>query len=245
MISPKSLLAAFGLLAIISPAFSQETPGVRAQLRLLGFASKMQSKDVFAQDPGAGPEVVGISSPIKAYLNDEATDITLTSRRVVFSTKQDRGSLTRDGELIGEVTLPADGNSSILLFLPGKPGAKAKYQVMAVPDSKKAFPAGSFHITNLSPVPVRLVLENKTFEFKPGQATLVENPPVREGGQMSVKAVVFQDNKWKEISSSAWSHPGRSRSFMILYQDTAKGDVKLKSFDDVPPREGPAPAVAP
>ena len=107
---------------------------------------------------------------------------------------------------------------------------------MAVPDAAKVFPAGSFYISNLSPLPVRMQLESKTYEFKPSQATLVENPPVRANGQIGMRAAIQKDGNWSEISSSLWTHPGQARSFMILYYDPEFQSVRLKAFDDIKPR---------
>jgi hypothetical protein len=232
-------------LAIVFPGhclMAQESSAVRAEVRLLAFSDAVKVKEVFAQDPAAPPDAPSVAVPVKTYLNHQFNPLELKSRKIVFTTKPDRASLTREGEVAGEVTLPDGGNSSILLFLPGKPGGKSMYQIMAVPDSKRAFPAGSFNITNLSPLPVRLMLEDKNFDFKPGQNHIVENPPVRPDGQSGMRAFAFKDEKWISISTGLWPSPGDARGLMILFLEPVSGNVQLQSFDDVPPRV-PKPAV--
>lgn len=238
------LLTSLLLLTACQPLLAQQSAS-NAELRLLAFNPEMQQEGVFIQDPASAPDAPSAKSDIKTYLNHEFAAVPLKGRKLVITTKSDRASLTREGELLGEVTLPEGGNSSILLFLPGKPGSKAKYQIMPIPDSKKAFPAGSFHITNLSPLPLRLLLEKKLFEFKPGQTSLVENPPVRSSGQVGMRASAFKNNEWAEISTGLWPHPGEARVLMIMFQDPTSGNVKLKGFDDISPRVPKEPVAAP
>lgn len=224
-------------LAIIAPAVSaQEPTGVKTEVRLLAFSNAIQVKEVFAQDSVAAPETPSVALPIRNYLNHQFTLIELKSRKVIFTTKPDRASLSRPGEIAGEVTIPDSTDSAILMFLPGKPGGNAMYQIMAVPDTKQAFPAGSFNITNLSPLPIRLMLENKNFDFKSGQNILIEKPPARADGQCGMRAFAFKDEKWISVSTGLWTLPGESRGLMILFVDPVSGNVHLQSFDDVPPR---------
>ncbi len=233
MTRPK-LFTAILALALAAPAFAQE-PAINARLRLLAFAGDMENPEIFIHDPAAPPEAAPVKAEIKSYLNSDAAVVPLKSRKIMFSLANTRDSLTKEGQLLGEVTLPAGGDSSIILFLPNKPGAKAKYLAMAVPDSIQAFPPGSFHVTNLSPFPVRLELEKKPFDFKPGQSSILKELPSKSNSEMGMRCYALIENAWKEVSSSIWNHPGKSRSFMILFQDPSSGGVRLRSFDDVKP----------
>jgi hypothetical protein len=238
----KSLLYLFGALAAIQSVAGQTASvPVKAELRLLAFSTEMEPKTMFAQDPGASADAPSVPVTMLTYLNHQFNPITLTSHKVIFTAKADRLSATRPDELLGEVTLPEGGDSSILLFLPGKPGGKAKYQVMPVADSRKAFPAGSFHITNLSALPVRLMLEAKNFDFKPGQTILIQDPPMRANGQSGMRAFAFKDEKWSAVSTGLWPSPGDSRGLMVFYQDPETGNLQLQSFDDIPPRAAKVP----
>ncbi len=254
MISDKTLTKRFKMniripgiaLALFFPGLAlqaQETPGFKAELRLLAFSSAIQQKEVYAQDPAAPAETPSAVTPIRTYLNHQFTSLQLRSRKIVFTTKPDRASLTREGEVMGEVTLPEGINSAILLLLPGKAGGKTLYQIMPVADSKRLFPAGSFHVTNLSPLPVRIMLEEKKYDFKPGQTVIIEDPPVDAGGQSGMRTFAFKDEKWITISTGIWPHPGNARGLMILFLEPVSGNLQLQSFDDVPPREAKQPAA--
>jgi hypothetical protein len=221
----------------LSLPLSGQDGGTNVELRMLAFSSPLQQKEAFVHDSAPTSSASGILAPIKGYLNQQFTPVLLKSRRVIITTKQDRESMNRDGELIGEVTLPNSVNSAILLFLPGKPGEKARCQVMAIHDTKKAFPGGTYHVTNLSPLPIRLVLGKKPHDFKPGQVTIIEDLPIEDGMQFGMHALILKGNSWKEISSSIWPHPGKRRSVLVMFQNPLNGDVQLKGFDDSAPRE--------
>lgn len=237
-----TFLAALVAIVASGSSVAQNAPAT-VELRALAFSPDLKVKDAYLHDPAAPAEAAAVKTEIKSYLNHQFSPMVLRSRKVVITTSSDRASMTKPGELIGEATLPADGDSSILLFLPGKPGANAKCQVMAVPDSKKAFPAGSFRVTNLSPLHVRLVMEKKVYDFLPGKTGLVENPPVRPNGQIGMRAVAQKEGKWVELSSSLWAHPGEARCFMIIFPDEAAGGIRLQAFDDIKPRTPTEPGV--
>lgn len=177
---------------------------------------------------------------VKSYLNHEFATMGLTSRRLAVTSKLERASLTNPEELIGEATLPEGARSVILLFLPAPAGSKARSKILVIDDSKRAFPAGSFRIANLSPQPVRIVLEEQAYEFKPGETRLITDPPVRAGNQSGMKAFTYQDNGWQRIGSGMWPHPGDNRVVQILFTNPATGQVQLRAYDDVPPREAEA-----
>ena len=232
----KFILAALALIPFPQLAMAQQGGGVKAELRLLAFSSDIKVTEAYAHDVAGPVDVPGVKVDIQSYLNHDFSALTLRSRKIAFSTKPDRGSLTREGELVAEVTLPEGGDSSILLFLPGKAGAKQMYQVLPVPDSKRAFPAGSYSCTNLSGLPVRLTLEEKAYDFKPGLAMLIQNAPVQANGHSAMRTFAFKDNKWFAVSTGLWPAPGESRNLMIFFQDTVTGNLRLQAFDDVPPR---------
>lgn len=240
----KLILAALVLTPFSQLAIAQETAGLKAELRLLAFSSDITVTEAYAHDVAGPADATGVKVTIQSYLNHDFSSLVLRSRKIAFSTKPDRASLTRGGELVGEVALPEGGDSSILLFLPGKAGAKQMYQVMPIPDSKRAFPAGSFHCTNLSNLPVRLTLESQPYDFKPAQAMLIENAPVQANGHSAMRAFAFKDNEWMKVSTGLWPSPGESRTLIIFYQDTLTGNLRLQAYDDVPPRTAKEQATA-
>ena len=231
---PLAVLAS--LAALLLPLSAQQKPGLRVEVRPLAFQPDLVTDDAFAHDPAAPATAVSIKAPVKSYLNHEFSTVVLTGRLIVFTTKPERESLTRADEVLGEATLPEGVRSAILLFLPAPAGGKARCQILVIDDSKRAFPAGSFRVSNLSPQPVRIVLEEKTYNFKPGEIQLITDPPVREGRQSGMKAFAFQDDAWQRIGSGIWPHPGDSRVVQVLFTNPATGQVHLRAYDDVPPR---------
>ena len=246
MRSTPPLVALACLTALGLPLAAGAPTSVRAELRLLAFQPDQAVDEAFAHDPTAPPPAanaapaVGVKVPVKSYLNHEFSTVVLTGRRLVLTTHPERDSLTRADELLGEATLPEGVRSAILLCLPAAPGDKARFTILVIDDSKRAFPAGTFRVTNLSSQPVRIVLEDKTYQFKPGEIQLITDPPVRAGNQSGMKAFALHDDVWQRIGSGIWPHPGKNRVVQVLFANPATGQVQLRAYDDVPPRE-PAP----
>ena len=235
---PLAVLTA--LAALLMPLAAQDKLAFRAEIRLLAFQPDQAIDEAFAHDPAlpvaTAAAAVAVKLPVKSYLNHEFSTVALTGRRIVFTTQADRASLTRPADLLGETTLPEGVRSAILLCLPAAPGDKARFRLLVIDDSKRAFPAGSFRVSNLSPQPVRIVLEEKTYQFKPGEIQLITDPPVRAGNQSGMQAFTFQDNLWQRIGSGIWPHPGSNRVVQVLFTNPATAQVQLRAYDDVPPR---------
>lgn len=241
----KQVLAAALLCVSSTSVFAQG--GGNVEIRLLGFNTDMKTEDVYAHDAAAPPQTASVKTAIKSYLNHEFSTVPLKGRKLVFTTKPDAASITRPGELLGEITLPQTVNSAILLFFPkARPEDKAQFRIMPVDDSKRAFPAGSYFVTNLTPQKVRITLEQKVFDYNPGQTTLIEDPPAGESLQTSMMGYVWKASKWEPIASSVWTVPGKERrNILLMYSDPRTGNVEMRSFDDLAPREPAAPSAAP
>lgn len=238
------LITALAAAAVVPLQAQQKgPPPTKFELRMLAFSSDFPYTELYAQDPAAEDQAASVAAPIKGYLNRQSTMVELRSRKLVFTTKPDRESMTRPGELVAEVTLPDKALSAILLFLPGANDGKTSHRVMAIDDSKQAFPAGSLHVTNLSPVPVRLMLENTNYDFTPGKVIVIEKPPIRDDGMCGMRAFAFEESKWHPVATSLWPGPGKGRSVKVLFKDPASGTIQLRAYDDVPPRDRPAEAA--
>lgn len=162
----------------------------------------------------------------KTFLNHEADTLTLTKGPLEFSAESDPASR------IGACELPAGIKSVILVFVPEVPG-KPACKVIAVDDSPKAFPAGSINILNLTSLPVRIELEKKSFEFKPGEVRVIPNPPTGPNGASAMKAARKVDGKWESFSSGAWPHPGPKRVLQILTDNPDTKQTEVRGIRDV------------
>ncbi len=240
----KHLLASVLLWASALPVFSQAPSGTPTEIRLLAFSPDLELEEVFAQDPAAPPTTPSVKAAIRSGLNHEFTTLELTGRKIVLTKKPDRESMKRDGELVAEVTLPDGVKSAILLAIPPLKDSKVLCRILAINDSKRAFPPGSYHVTNLSPLKVRMILEDKNFDFNPGQTVLIEKPPFRPDHSIGMRTFAFKDNAWIQMAASIWSEPGQRRGVLILYPDVATGNVQLQAFDDVLPRAEKAVGAA-
>jgi hypothetical protein len=226
-------ILAFGLM-IANSALAQRAS---VHVRALAFSPQLQSEDVFAHDPAAAGGAAAARTPIKTFLNHENALLELTGREVVFTTNADRASLKDQSQIVAKVTFPSKLQRAILLFLPKQADEAGAAKVMVVPDSPREFPAGSFRITNLSPVPVQIQLEGKNFNFKPGDTQTIENPPMGEADQAAMRAFAIMDGQPRRIGSGFWPDPGTRRVVQVLYQDPASGRVQLRGFRDIPPRD--------
>lgn len=222
---------------LVLPLAAQQSSAVRIDLRLLAFSPLERVDDAYAHDPAAPDDAPAVEAPIKTYLNHEGAVMNLEGRNVVFTKSRERASIRRDEDVIARVTLPDGVRSAILLFLPGNGAAEGGPRVVTIPDSKQEFPAGSFRIANLSALPVQIRLEDKNYNFQPGQTRIIDDAPMRENSHSGMQAFAFVDNEPRRIASGLWPDPGDRRVVQVLYQHPQSGQVQLKAFDDIPPRE--------
>lgn len=232
-----TLLLAGAACLVPATLSAQEKTAARVTLRLLAFSNDQKVEEAFIHDPAAPPDTTPFTAGIKSYLNHQSVTVTSFSQKLVITRDADRSSMTSKGPLIAEVTLPRNARSVLLLFLPGKTDDKASSQVMAIDDSIGAFPPGSYLVTNLSPHPVRIQLEKKVFSFKPGQRSLIEDPPVRANNHSGMRSFAQVNNEWLPIGTGLWPHPGKARSLLVLYPNPETGMVNLRAFGDTPPRK--------
>jgi len=236
--------ASVSVSAAQAPAQVAQSKVPQAKVRLLAFSPEQRKPEVYAHDPAAAADTPGVKVEIKNYLNHESYLVATGSKKVVFTTKPDHASIGRPGELIGEVSLPATSNSSILVFFPGKPDGKAANAVMAVDDSKRAFPAGSFLVINVSPHAVKLKLEKVLYDCIPGKTLLISKPPEGENYQARMEAYVQKGNEWTRIAAGIWPVPEETRNLSLLYLNPATGQVCLRGFDDIKPADEPSQGTA-
>jgi hypothetical protein len=190
---------------------------------------------VLALKPGA-PESIQIKEddgksivaevPVKSYLNHEFETLKFTGNRLLFTSPEDPAAV------LGRCEIPAKAKSLILLFNPVTTDP-VTFNVVAVDDQAKAFPAGSFQVINLCPEPIRIVLETEPFEFKPGEARVIGDPPVNEARSSAMRASFQRDGKWQAFASGIWPHPGGKRVLQVITTNPASGHLELRGVRDV------------
>jgi len=120
------------------------------------------------------------------------------------------------------------------MFLPGtgKPG-DPPFQVLVIGDTRRDFPPGSVKILNLSHQAVRIQLETKVFDFKSGEARIIQDPPVSENQSSGMKAFSFANGEWHRIASGVWPHPGEKRVLQVLFTNPKTQQVEIRGVRDV------------
>lgn len=230
------LLAIFHLMVASvmaqAPAASAAPPSIR--LRLLAFQPSHAMENVYVHDPLAAADAAGQKLPMRTYLNHESTTILLRSRRLILTTSADASS--KKEQRLAEMELPEKTASAVLIALPMPEGSVRPYRLLAVPDSIQAFPAGTFHVINLSRSTVRIELEKKPWIIEPARTMQIKDPPVRHGNQSGMKAFVKEQENWRRVASGLWPHPGRERVIQLVYENPASHQVQIIAFDDVVPR---------
>lgn len=222
-----SAVFAAALTAICTPLSAQQEIKVRA----LAFQQDFPA-EIHAHDP-SGSVTAGLIE-VKSFLNHEANTLKIKGNRVVFTRKSNPVSATDVHELLGDVELPAGSKSFILLFLPDsvEPGNQ-HCRVIAIDDSAKGFPPGSFKVGNFTTSPVKITLEKETFEYAPGEMKVIAKPPFGEDQAAGMEAHFKKDDQWKVISTGSWSNPGTRRVLEIITENLATKQIELKGIRDV------------
>lgn len=221
-------------LLLAGSAFGQDDPKPtrEVRVRLLAFDTASIPRESFALDPAAPPATLGVAAPIKGYLNHEEVDLKLFGNEIRFSKSAKSEDLKAAGNEFAKVSIPKTGNHFILIFLPVGDG---KYRIFPFDDSVRGFPRGSYLVFNLSRSGVRLTLEKKSFDFKPGQSSLIEDPPVQANNHSAMYAFAQVDGKLQKIGSGLWPHPGTKRSIQIFFDNPESRQTELRGFRDISP----------
>lgn len=219
---------------LTASAFAQ--PARQVHLRLLAFDNTAIPPESFVFDAGSVPGTAATEAPIKDYLNREDTRVVVTGSELVFTKSANLEDLKKPENQLAKVTLPKKGSRFILIFLPDGKGA---FRVMPLDDSVRDFPLGAYRVISLSSFPVRLTLEGKSWEFKPGDSSLIQDPPMAKNYHSSMYAFSFVDGKWGRIGSGLWPAQGKKRSIQMFYDNPVSQKTELRGFSDLaPPKPG-------
>lgn len=200
-------------------------------LRLLSFDTETAPEKSYAFDPKV--DVPGTEAPIKTYLNHQGTLVRLAGDEVVFSSSNQAADARKPEQQLATVKLPSKGDAFILIFL--KIGEN-KFKVLPLSDSVKDFPLGTIQVISLSKTPIKLVLEKKVFDLKPGALMQIKDAPVGANQQTGMYAYGFEDGKWKRFTSGMWVPPAESKRLIeIFFDQPLSKRTKLKGFRDISP----------
>lgn len=218
------LLPLFGSvfsLLLALPASAQREVRVRGLALQPGVPEEMQAGDAAGKSPAGVVKV-------KSFLNHEFDTLKLKGNKLSFTTAAAGGPV----EEIGSCEIPAKAASVILVFMPDAPDSKT-CKIVVVEDSAKAFPPGSYKIANLSEVPVKIELEKKEFEFKPGEIRCIEDPPVGANQASGMKGYREKEGEWQVFVSSLWPHPGGKRVLQLVTANAATGQLEMRGVRDI------------
>lgn len=225
---PRLVIALFSLPCLLSAVLAADQ---EIKVRAISFQQDFPV-EIHAHDP-SGSVSAGLIE-VKTFLNHEANPLKLKGNRLVFTRKSNPVSATDVHELLGDVEFPAHSKSFILLFLPDsvEPGNQ-HCRVVAIDDSAKGFPAGSFKVGNFTNSSVKILLEKDTFEYAPGEMKVIGKPPFGDNQSASMEAYFKKDAEWMMISSGSWPNPGTRRVLEIVIEDPTSKQIELKGIRDV------------
>lgn len=204
--------------------------GQEYQLRGISVKADVPGPELHVHHDGGTPDAGVIQ--VKSFLNHEADAVKLKGSKIVLTTQAGAASVKDPALVVGSCQLPAKGGSVILLFVPEKEGSPA-CKIVVLDDSKKAFPPGSIKIANLGSLPVKLELEKKAFDFKPGEIRNIEDPPVNESNNIGIKGTCEAGGQWQLFTSGVWAHPGPKRVLQVITDNASTKLVDIRGYRDV------------
>jgi len=206
--------------------------GQEYQVRGLTLGQDGPGPQVHIHQDGGAPDA-GVLE-LGTSLGDSETELKLKGPKILLTTQAGAASAKDPAQLIGSCQLPAGGGPVILLFVPEKPGSPT-CKIVVVDGSKKAFPLGSFKVLNLSSLPVKIELEKKAFDFKPGEIRNIEKPPVNDANSSGFKGTCESGGQWETFGSGVWPHPGGKRSLQVIIDNPDTKLVDLRGIRDIAP----------
>lgn len=164
---------------------------------------------------------------LKKYLTNDFAELTLSGDRLLVGEPGEEGFETWETVIIPKSLLEV-----LLVFFPSNDPQKP-YRVMAIDDSAKAFPLGSFLLANMSNSSLRLIVGETPYELKSGKTKLLsEFKNKKANGQVAYYAYFQKGNDWKRLSTGFWTVVERKRTFQIAYKNGKSGRVELRGYAD-------------
>lgn len=215
---------------------AQENPAPIRILKTRSIAFQIDDPvpEVFAHSLTAKPDAPGLPVNVKSYLNHEVESLPMGGDRLVFTTSPDRSSLKDVDKLVAKLKVPEDFRSAVLMFLPGSGDKDApKYRILPIEDTIRSFPRGSFNVVNISPLPLRITLENSIYDIKAGETKIIKDPPVNNRNASAMRAYHKVDGQWRNIGATSWPHPGQKRVIHVGFYNPVSKKVELRGIRDI------------
>lgn len=232
--------SALVIAALTVPLIAQEGESVRSlKARCLSFQIDGSIPELYAHTAIAAENPTdGVPVEVRNYLNHQIDSIPLYGSRVIFTTDPDPASVKDSKKVLAKVKVADDLRSAILMFVPGTgEDGDPPYRVLPVEDSPREFPRGSLKVMNLSPTPIRLMLEKQRYDLKPSATRVIEDPPVGDRNSSAMQAFIFRDEKWQRIGSGLWPHPGKKRVLQIAFFNPSSRNIEIRGIRDIAVRD--------
>lgn len=193
------------------------------------------ARELHAHDAG-GNTTAGLVE-VKTYLNHENTVLKPHGDQLVFTGSMRPATATDVNEVVGQLPTPANLDTAILVFLPENADMKApKCQVVAVDDSDKSFPAGTYKIVNACEFAVKIDLDGDSTEIAAGQSEVIPKTKFDASQAATMVAYAKKGEEWETISRGAWASPGDKRVLQLIYKKPGSNRIVLTGVRDITSR---------
>ena len=181
------------LLSTLLPLSVQDEPR-EIEVRTLAFNYSAKMKNLsLAGDPRGDSQ---IEVELLKYTNSTQQPLTLVGDELLVGEPSAEGFASWESVSIDKAL-----QEVLLVFFPVE-DPKKPYHIVAVDDSEKSFPLGSFLLANMSPHALRFVIGDSRYEVKKGEFQLIsELKNVKSNEQVPYYAYVQKDNDWKRLST--------------------------------------------
>ena len=209
-----------------APLHAQDEPDKTLQVRFRVFGWDIANSDLFYAQNGSDASLE-IYDNIRSPFHNYTGPATITFYRLK---KGADGKIERIPA--ATANLADAGSWPLLLFFPA-PGSPDNYQVQAIPDDLKSFPAGSFKFADFTDVPISGSLGSRAFELKP---TEMETLPSPSGTNMTtVFATVYTETPQgrKTVYTNNWGIQPQMRTLVFVRKspDTSTGVVARRIIE--------------
>lgn len=134
---------------------------------------------------------------------------------------------------IGEVKLPPEGSSFIVLLLTLR---NDRYDAVVLPANGASFRPGDVYLHNTSEVPVLAQIGNKRFTLNPGKGKIHTPTGAIDETYYDVGFLIKEkDGTNRFLSTSRWPVTDRTRSYLFFFKDPLTQRIRFRAVDELIP----------